>query len=82
MTRGCTKDLEKSDYELVLNAIQRSSLCLEDDCNDQAVKVYPYCYECDSETDPKCVSQMDKSMLKICPYSEEDLRCFHMIGGN
>lgn len=81
MSRGCIKDLEQSDYQATQNGTQESSLCLDDGCNDQFVKNDRLCYECDSKTDPKCINQIDSSMLKRCPDSEEDLGCFHQITG-
>lgn len=81
MSRGCIKDLEQIDYDSAQNGVQESSLCLENGCNDQFVKNDRMCYECDSNTDPKCISQMDSSMLTSCPDSEVDLGCFHIIKG-
>lgn len=81
VTRGCIKDLEQNDYEQLLNEVKGSSLCLEDGCNDQIVKVNRYCYECDSENDPRCVSEMHNSMVKQCPESEQDLGCYHKTDG-
>lgn len=81
ISRGCIKDLEQNDLEKCQNKVEWSSLCLENGCNDQIVKTDRYCYECDSETDPNCAGQINNSMLKRCPNSEQDLGCFHMIKG-
>lgn len=78
VSRGCIKDLPSNNYG---QNEGHETLCLEDGCNDHAVSSDQYCYECDSKTDPKCVSRMDKSMLKLCPESEQNFRCFHMING-
>ncbi|XP_055307068.1 uncharacterized protein LOC129571321 [Sitodiplosis mosellana] len=38
-----------------------------------------YCFKCDSTIDPNCASELNDTMVEMCPYAERDLGCFHMI---
>ncbi|XP_055309662.1 uncharacterized protein LOC129573299 [Sitodiplosis mosellana] len=74
VTRGCVKDLKPNQLD-----DDEMTQCMGDGCNDEVVTIDRYCHVCDSKTEPKCVSEVDDSMLKRCPDSKEDFGCFHSI---
>lgn len=40
-----------------------------------------YCYECDSDADPRCINQVDRLEMVKCPSRDEDFGCFHIVNG-
>lgn len=40
-----------------------------------------FCYHCDSRTDPNCAHKLNRGMLGLCPYSQEDMGCYHIKTG-
>lgn len=83
VSRGCIKDLDDATFEQCQNG-EDCEVCLENGCNNQDViteEIDRYCYVCDSETNPNCISRLDESMMQKCSASKNDLGCFHTIAG-
>lgn len=40
-----------------------------------------HCYKCDSTNDSNCVDKLNNDMISVCPFTEVDMECFHLIRG-
>lgn len=77
--RGCLSE-QFSEIEADCKDSNTCELCSENTCNTKVIESET-CYECDSEVDENCRTQLNATMAITCPLSVSKMGCYRYHDG-
>lgn len=76
--RGCMS--EKIEFETVCQNADICETCSSSGCNTKEIESET-CYECDSEEDANCRTELSPTMQTTCPLSVRKMGCYQFDDG-